>query len=133
MDNTLLKWGYFIIASTLSKKKEHIQIPYNSNHLLAHPSILSWGGLGSVRECCVPSHPPGLKDHPGPSALAGEAVGRGGFDMGQGNAALGWGWAVCRAEILCVFHLNPLTDWSRGLVCKTPPVIHEASCSVGVE
>lgn len=40
MDNTRPKRGYFIIASTLSKKRERIQIPCNSNHLSAQPSIL---------------------------------------------------------------------------------------------
>lgn len=49
MDNTLSKQGYFIIALTLSKKREHIPIPCNSNHLFKEPCILSWGKTGVLK------------------------------------------------------------------------------------
>lgn len=49
MDNTLSKQGYFIIALTLSKKRERIPIPCNSNHLFEEPCILSWGKTGVLK------------------------------------------------------------------------------------
>lgn len=94
------KWGYFIIASALSKTREHIQIPCNSNHLFAEPSILSSGGLGSVRECSVPNCPPGLKAHLGPSALTWEALAR--EVVGR--------WCPVQKEML--------PDFGEGLSCK---------------
>lgn len=90
------KRGYFIIASTLSKKREHIRIPYNSNHLLAEPSLLSWGGLVSLRDCCVPNQPPGLKTHPGTSALAREIVGREGPQVWAMKCCPGLGMGYVR-------------------------------------
>lgn len=64
MDSTRPKQGYFIIASTLSKKRERIQIPCNSNHLSAEPSILL--GKTSIIErvlCSQPSTTPFFENH----------------------------------------------------------------------
>lgn len=111
MDNTLSKQGYFIIALTLSKRREHIQIPCNSNHLLAEPCILSWGGLVSLRDCCVPDLPrsPGLSISLWSWCSAQESLGREPCWEGGLDAALSWAWAVSVCWDSC--HLSGHSHW----------------------
>lgn len=120
MDNTLSKWGYFIIASTLSKKREHIQIPCNSNHLFVEPSILSWGGLVSLRDGCVPNHPclPGLK-----VSFWSWCPGQGSC-MKRGSPVEGDEMLLWAGHGLC-----PCADIHVLLIWMLPPVNPEVCCA----
>lgn len=86
------------------------------------------GGPGSMRDGCVPNHPPGWKTHPGlvlwPGKSWEERVSRWGR-----NAVQDWGGAVSWADLLCVIHPDTPSGQSRGLVCIGSRVMRAASYS----
>lgn len=95
MDNTRPKQGYFIIASTLSKKRECIQIPCNSNHLSAEPSILL--GRTSIIErvlCSQPSATPYFENRVLVIELWAGKLYEEASQVRAMNAVLGWALAM---------------------------------------
>lgn len=137
MDNTLSKCGYFIIASTLSKKREHIRIPYNSNHLLADGALHPELGRTSLTErslCSKLSMSTWFENLLVLMLWVGKVYERGFRGEGDGMlAALGWTQAVPMCRDSCALHLDAPSGQPRGLVCIGSPVSCVASYSMWVE
>lgn len=137
MDNTLSKWGYFIIASTLSKKREHIQIPYNSNHLLADGALHPELGRTSITErssCSKLSTSTWFENLLLVLVLwMGKVYEERLSRWGRWNTTLGWAQATSMCWDSCAMHLNAPSGQPRGLVCIGSPVSCVASYSTWVE